>query len=423
MVLRLERIHGAAGTIARRYVVFPPWSRISADCMERRPPRPPPPLFSLALRLSGDPLRIAGVLDVALRHLAFGYGRELVLRDVNALFPRSSHTAVTGHASCGASTLLRLIAGSLKPSGGEILIGSRVVNELKPARRPLLFTTSALDVPGRWSVQHALVAAVRTRTLDREDRHREYTLAAESWDLAGLLERRIDTLSTTEATRVLCARIELLKPAILVADRMLERVSASAREPLADALYRTLRVMGATVISAPSSRGELAFTDRLVVLDEGRVVQSGGAAEVFANPASDASAAATGEFDAIPITINGKTVESVIGAWDLDDAPFQGPGVALVRPTDFIEARAGEDSDLVFGVEEAGFADGRWIARGLLSGAISLRVALPSSATVHKGRLMALRYDPSRFRLLPRETAPRQTTVPTNVVPPMAETR
>jgi ABC-type sugar transport system ATPase subunit len=363
------------------------------------------------------------VLDIALRNLAFGYGRELVLRDVTAMFPRSSHTAVTGHAACGASTLLRLVAGSLKPSAGDVVIGSRVVSGVKAARRPILYTTSELGIPGRWSVQHALVAAVRTRSLDREDRHREYALAAESWSLAELLERRVDTLSTTEAARLLCARIELLKPAILVADRVLERVSAAARLTLADALYRTLRVMGTTTISAPSAHDELAFTDRILVLDEGRVAQSGGAAEVFAGPVGEASAAATGEFDVIPIEIRGRTVESVIGSWELDEAPFQGMGIALVRPSHFTQARPGEESDLVFGVEEAGFADGRWIARGLLSGAIRLRVELPAETNLHKGRLMALRYDPSRFRLLPRQTAPRQVTVPTDVVPPMAETR
>lgn len=363
------------------------------------------------------------MLDVALRNLAFGYDRELLLSGVNAIFPRGSHSAIAGGPSCGASTVLKLIAGLLKPRSGEIVIGSRVANDLKPARRPLLFTTSQLDVPGRWSVQHALVAAVRTRTLDREDRHRDYALAAQAWQLESLIERRLDTLSSTESARVLCARIELLKPGILVADRLLEGVSASSRLPIADAFYRMLRVMGTTVIFAPAARDELAFTDRIVILDQGRVVQSGGAAEIFANPVNDAAAAATGEFDAIPITIRGNTVESVIGNWDLSEAPFQGSGIALVRPTDFTQPKAGQDSDLVFGVEEAGFADGRWIARGLLSGAISLRVELPADANVHKGRLMALSYDPSRFRLLPRETAVRQTTVPTDVVPPMSETR
>jgi putative spermidine/putrescine transport system ATP-binding protein len=311
----------------------------------------------------------------------------------------------------------------LKPRSGEILIGARVVNDLKAARRPLLYATAAIDVPGRWSVQHVLVAAVRTRTLDREDRHRDYGLAAEAWGLERLLERRVDTLSSSERTRVQCARIELLRPGILVADRVLEGVAASSRMTAADAFYRMLRVMGTTVILAPASRDELAFTDRIIVLDAGRVVQSGGAAEVFAEPVNDAAAAATGEFDEIPVSIRGTTVESVIGSWEVADPPFQGSGVALTRPGDFTRAAPGEESDLVFGVEEAGFTNGRWIARGLLSGAISLRIELPAHSEIHKGRLLALRYDPSRFRLLPRETAARQTTVPTDVVPPMRDSR
>lgn len=359
------------------------------------------------------------MLDVALRNVAFRYG----VRGVTLTFPGKSHTSISGPPACGATTLLRLIAGTLTPTSGEILLGTRVVNDIKASRRPLLSVTSEIDVPGRWSVQHALVAAVRTRTLDRIDRHREYQLAAESWELVPLLERRIDCLSSTETARVQCARIELLRPAILLADRVLERVSASARERLADALYRTLRVIGATVISVPASRDELAFTDRIVVLNDGRVVQSGGAAEIFANPRDEAAAIATGEFDAIPITIRGTTVESVIGAWDVVDPPFQGNGIALVRPSDFSQAKPGEDSDLVFGVEEAGFANGRWIARGLLSGSVSLRVELPASATVHKGRLMALRYDPSRFRLLPSTVEHAQTGIPTDVLPSLRDSR
>ncbi len=359
------------------------------------------------------------MLDVALRNVAFRYG----VRGVTLTFPARSHTSIAGPPACGATTLLRLIAGTLTPTTGEILLGTRVVNGIKASRRPLLSVTSEIEVPGRWSVQHALVAAVRTRTLDRIDRHREYQLAAESWELVPLLERRIDSLSSTETARVQCARIELLRPAILLADRVLERVSAAARERLADALYRILRVIGATVISVPASRDELAFTDRIVVLSDGRVVQSGGAAEIFANPRDEAAAIATGEFDAIPVTIRGTTVESVIGAWDVVDPPFQGSGVALVRPSDFSQTKPGEDSDLVFGVEEAGFANGRWIARGLLSGSISLRVELPANATVHKGRLMALRYDPSRFRLFPRDTGAAQTGVPTDVLPSMRDSR
>jgi len=363
------------------------------------------------------------VLDVALRNVTFRHRDGFALHDVTLIVPRSTHTAVAGPAACGASTLLRILAGTLKPQSGDVILGTRRVNDVKASARPLLYVTSEPDISKRWSVQHALVAAVRTRSLDREDRHHEYALAAEKWELAPLLERRIATLSPTEIARVQFARLELLRPAILVADRILERVSASARAALADALYRMLRVHGTTVLSAPSSREELGLTDQVVILDHGRVVQSGPPAEIFARPKSEAAAIATGETDAIPVTIRGNEVESVIGAWRVDAPPFQGDGVALVRPSDFVEAKAGEDSDLIFGVEEAGFAGGRWMATGVLSGGVTLRVELPASASVHKGKLMALRYDPRRFTLIPRERAALQTTVPTDIVPPLSETR
>lgn len=361
------------------------------------------------------------MLDVVLRNVTFRHRDGFALRGVTHTFVRNTHTAVIGPPACGASTLLRLIAGTLKPDAGDVIFGQRRVNDIKAGKRPLL--DGRETAPARWSVQHALVAAVRTRTLDREDRHLEYSLAAEKWELVPLLERRIATLSSTEAARVQCARIELLRPAILVADRLLDGVSASARTALADTLHRTLRVHGTTVVSVPSSRDELAFHDSVLVLNDGAAVQSGAPAEVFARPVDGAAAVATGETDEIPITIRGNEVDSVIGSWRVDSAPFQGDGVALVRPEDFAPAARGEDSDFVFGVEEAGFAGRRWIARGVLSGGVTLRVQLPFDTPIHKGRLLALRYDPSRFTLLPRERAPLPATVPTDVVPPMRETR
>ncbi|MEO8383194.1 MAG: ATP-binding cassette domain-containing protein [Acidobacteriota bacterium] len=363
------------------------------------------------------------MLDVTLRDLSFSYGSGFSLNGITHPFAGSTHTALVGPPACGASTLLALIAGTLRPRSGDVILGQRRVNDVNPARRPLLYCTSRPDFPLRWSVRHALVAAVRSRKLDRQDRHHEYDLATEKWELGSLLERRAATLSTTELARLRCARIELLRPAVLLADRFLEGVNATIHGNLADQFHRTLRVHGTTVITAPAAREELATTDVLVVLHDGRIVQSGPAAGLFAHPADEAAAVATGDADAIPITIRGTSVESVIGSWQVEVPPFQGDGIALVRPSDFAPARKGEESDVIFGVEEAGFSGGRWMARGVLSGGVTLRVELPSGLDVHKGRLLALRYDPARFTLLARAREPLQTSVPTDVVPPMRETR
>jgi putative spermidine/putrescine transport system ATP-binding protein len=343
------------------------------------------------------------MLDVSLHALTFSRPESAFsLRDVTATFARSTHTAIVGAAGCGASTLLRIVSGELRPQSGEVRIGSRVVNDLKAERRPLLFASAAIDAPGRWSVRHLLVAAARQRSIDREDRQQEVGLAVTKWTLGDLLDRRIDTLSSTEGTRANLARIEILKPAILLADRILEGVNPSDRVDLADELYRTLRVLGTTVITAPSSLVELGATDRVVVLGEGRVVQEGIPSEIYGDPHSGAAAAATGDVSIVPVTIRGSVVESVIGSWEIDPAPFQGNGVALIRPDDFSVAGPGEESDLIFSVEEASFYGGAWHARGVLSGAFLLRVTLPGSVSIHKGKLVALRYDPSRFRLVAR---------------------
>lgn len=336
------------------------------------------------------------MLDVALEKISAGER----LRDITLTFAKSTHTAIIGPAASGASTLLRVIAGETQPTSGDVRIGARVVTRLPANRRPLLYVTARLDAPDRWTVQHLLVAAVRERSLDRIDRHREYELAIEKWKLGDLIDRRLRALSSSEATIAQLARIELMRPGIVVADRVLRRMNPSAVASVADEFYRMLRVIGATVISAPASRDELAVTDRVVVLDRGRVVQEGALAAVYRRPNSQASAIATGDVNTIPVSVRGDSIESSIGVWNAKTS-FQGSGIALARPEDFAVAAQGEESDLIFGIEEAGFRDGRWIATGILTGGVTLRVVLPAEFAVHKGRLIPLRYDPSRFVLLP----------------------
>jgi len=330
------------------------------------------------------------VLDLSLHAVSLR-----LVRDVALTFARSTHTAIVGPPASGVSTLLRILAGEERPERGTVHIGPRDVTAVKTGRRPLLYVTADLDAPHPWSVEHALINAVRSRTLDRIDRLHELKLAASKWRIDELLDRRIGTLSDHERARVHLARIELRKPAIVIADKLLRDAA-----DLADEWYRTLRVVGATVISAPSSVAELGYTDRVVVLDRGAVVQEGPASQVYSAPNSEASAIATGAVNVIPIVIRRGVVESPIGSWDA--TAFEGEGVALARPGDFAVAKPGEDSDLIFGIEEASFADGRWLARGFLTGVITLVVELPRETAVQKGRLLPLRYDPARFTLLPK---------------------
>jgi putative spermidine/putrescine transport system ATP-binding protein len=297
------------------------------------------------------------------------------------VFPKSTHTAVVGK---GTSALLQQIVS------GPAIIGTRDVSKLSSARRPLLYVTREIS-PLRWSVRHLLVAAVRQRSLDRIDRQREFDLAASKWELDALLDRPLKTLSTSERTRANIARIELLKPAILVADGVVDRA------PVAAEFYRILRVMGTTVISSPASVDELGYTDAVLVLDEGRVVQQGTFSHVYRKPVSPTAAIATGSVNLIPVTIRGGEAHSPIGSWPTT-AP-DGDATIAVRPEHFSVAGKNDESDFIFGVEEATFHGDHWRASGFLTGNGTITVALPPSTDLHKGKLLALRYDPALFTL------------------------
>lgn len=364
------------------------------------------------------------MLDVSLHEVSFQYPRGgFALRDLSATFPRSTCTALIGSGASGLSTILKILRGELRPSRGDVRIGTRAVTSLKPDRRPLLFVTPDPHVSGRWSVQHALVAAVRARSLDRIDRLREYELAAAKWRLNDLLEQRVDTLSASELLRLQLARIELLRPGILLADRLLERCNPAELPQLADEWYRTLRVMGTTVIAVPAAMIELGYADSAIVVDRGHIVQQGSPASIFTRPGSEAAALASGDVNVIPVSIRGGVVESVMGSWTVNPPPFEGNGVALARPGAFAIAGPGEESDLIFGVEEASFRENGWLLRGLLSGSVPLRILVPAEAKMHKGKLLPLRYDAQQFILISRHDAVAPGYVPTDIVPSLRDSR
>jgi len=70
----------------------------------------------------------------------------------------------------------------------------------------------------------------------------------------------------------------------------------------------------------------------------------------------------------------------VIGSWEVDGPPFAGNGIALIRPEAFSNRCRGEESDLIFGIEEASFVGGRWLLRGVLSAGSSCAFPLPAGS-------------------------------------------
>jgi hypothetical protein len=94
-----------------------------------------------------------------------------------------------------------------------------------------------------------------------------------------------------------------------------------------------------------------------------------------------------------------------------------------VRPEAFSLPATGAESDLIVGVEEASFENGRWIIRAILSGGFMLRASLPGDMRLHKGKLLPLIYDADAFSLLQRDIAQIRLSAPTDIIPSLNDSR
>lgn len=357
-----------------------------------------------------------------LERVSLSVRSQLLIDGIDLHVQAGTHLAIVGPAGSGKTVLLETIAGHRRDHSGTIRMGARSIDRLPPSRRPLFDSRSSAPPSPRWSVRHVLVAALRQTSLDRQDRLEEYEDAVERWSLNALADRRLTTLSDGERLRVRLAQIEILRPAVLVANRLLDSVSASDRNTVADRFFRLMNLRGTTILTEPSDPGELQWAHRVAVLDQGRLVQTGSTREVYERPVSPPAALSMGPVNAVPVVIEQNQVRSAIGTWSIAKPPFQGTGYALARPEQFHPVPVDEESDLVLGVEEARYANGSWHMRGVLTGAVILEVKLPSSTPLHKGRLIPLRFDPRRFVLVEADHRVSWEP-PMDVIPPLGETR
>ncbi len=362
------------------------------------------------------------VLDLTLENVAITRG-ALAISALQFTFARGTHTALLGPSGGGKSTILALLEGTARPARGRVLIGARDATKARPSARPLFHSRRTEEIRGGRSVRHVLVAAARTqRGLDYQERMEEIQRIGTAWDLERLLDARARELSSGDALRLRLAQILLLRPAILLAERLFEPATAGTADALEDRFWRQLRDDGCTVVHEIAKPEELGWADTALLVADGRIVASGTPRQVEASAPSPALAALFGPANAIPVVVSGHDVRSALGTWSVDPSPFEGSGVALAHPWDFAIASPGEESDFLLGIEEARFLGWTWEITGLVSGGTRLRLWAGAAMRPTKGRLLPVRFDPSRIRLFAAESAP-SLGVPTDGVPPRDEAR
>ncbi len=244
--------------------------------------------------------------------------------------------AVLGPNGAGKSTLLRVLAGLLPADSGRVVVGGEVWDGdgalLPPHRRPLgMVFQDALLFP-HLSVADNVAFGLRTRGTGRAAAR----AAADGWlgrvGLDGLGGRRPRELSGGQAQRAALARALVGDPALLLLDEPLSALDARTRLTVRAELRRHLaEFAGSTVLVTHDPVDAMALADRVVVLEEGRVVQAGTPAEISRRPRTDYVARLVG-LSLLPGTGAGRSVRLDGGGEVAVAEEVAGAVFAAVRP-------------------------------------------------------------------------------------------
>ncbi len=246
--------------------------------------------------------------------------------------------AVLGPNGAGKSTLLRVLAGLLPPDGGRVAVDGTVWDDtdarvhLPPHRRPLgMVFQDSLLFP-HLSVLENVAFGPRTRGTSRAAARRTAAAWLDRVGLADLGDRRPGQLSGGQAQRAALARALVGDPALLLLDEPLSALDARTRLAVRAELRRHLADFGgSTVLVTHDPVDAMALADRVLVVEDGAVVQAGTPADVARHPRTDYVARLVG-LSLLPGTAEGLAVRLDGGGVVAVAEPASGPVLVAVRP-------------------------------------------------------------------------------------------
>lgn len=200
-------------------------------------------------------------------------------------------TVVLGPSGCGKTTMLRLIAGLLRPDEGEILLDGRVIasprNMVPPEERQMALVFQSYALWPHMAVFDNVAYGLRIRNVPLPDLRRRVEEALELVRLPGLGGRYPSELSGGQQQRVALARALVVQPAVLLLDEPLSNLDAALREEMRFELKELQCRLGLTTLYVTHDQSEaLILADRVLVMHGGRIAQEGTPEELYRRPAS-----------------------------------------------------------------------------------------------------------------------------------------
>ena len=270
---------------------------------------------------------------IELVSLSKWYGEQQVLSDIDLVIEPGEFFSLLGPSGCGKTTTLRLIGGFEELDGGSVRIDGADMQGIPPEKRPVNTVFQSYALFPHKNVTDNVMFGLRFQDCTKSEARQRVSEALELVRLTEFATRRPHQLSGGQQQRVALARSLVLRPKVLLLDEPLGALDAKLRRLLQVELRALHSEVGITFVYVTHDQEEaLTMSDRLAVMNTGRIEQVGAPRQVYDEPANKYVADFLGLANLLPATCDARGVE-VLGVRVAADARgAAGACTVLVRP-------------------------------------------------------------------------------------------
>jgi ABC-type Fe3+/spermidine/putrescine transport system ATPase subunit len=261
------------------------------------------------------------VQAIKVEGLRAGYGSRPVLHDLAVDVDAGEFVAILGSSGCGKTTLLRTIAGFQPTFAGAIRLFGQDVTGLPPERRGVAMVFQSYALWPHMTVLGNIGYGLKLKGTGRAEIRRRVAEILALLNLSGLEDRKVTALSGGQRQRVALGRALAVEPKILLLDEPLSNLDAKVRLQLRGEIKALQRKLGFAAIHVTHDREEaMTMADRIIVMDQGRIIQTGTPEDVYDRPRSPFMAVFMGADNSIELDVrgNGQGAEVCVPGTDIN---------------------------------------------------------------------------------------------------------
>ena len=235
---------------------------------------------------------------VSIQNLQKSYGASAVFNDINCEIGRGEFVTLLGPSGCGKSTLLRCIAGLTAVDSGRILLDGQDLVPQSPQKRGIGMVFQSYALFPNMSVEQNVAFGLRMQKIKGQDSRPRVLEALRMVELQDFASRYPHQLSGGQCQRVALARSLVTRPRLLLLDEPLSALDARIRKHLREQIRQIQRELGLTTIFVTHDQEEaLTMSDRIFLMNQGRIVQSGDAESLYTAPVDAFAAGFIGNYN------------------------------------------------------------------------------------------------------------------------------